>query len=396
MATPRIGGPGIGLNLNGAFGSQLPGSSGSFGPIVSSNAITLAPSQVQPLPAGTFYVSPGPVTSLQWLDPVTTVWRTINATPNAGGFYIDADSGNYRLANLTGTVIGAVITNAGSGYVNGIGTAATGLTITPSAGGSVWVPVVGGVNNGTVTITAGGSNYSFAPTIVCSAPPTGGIPMTAVCTVAAGAINAVSVTNPGAGYTAPATLTVINDYRDSTGSGAVLTAGALVQSGGLAAMYPSGAQNAAFNSLVGGNGVNVVVPVTFTFSPASTTAATSIMNFCLLAAPYGSGTLTISAGGTGEVAGSTATSGTGNLPPAAAANTAGLINGTGIIVPRLPIVQLNISGGVVQAGSHVVLDPGFGLQGTTTVNLIFPPGATQPTGTCQIGGIADTSYVQPF
>ena len=54
------------------------------------------------------------------------------------------NGGNFRLANLTGTPVGALITNAGSGSTNGIGTAATGLTITPSAGGSVWVPVVGG------------------------------------------------------------------------------------------------------------------------------------------------------------------------------------------------------------------------------------------------------------
>lgn len=391
MANPRIGGPNLGLNLNGAFASQLPLPGGVFtaGAIQASNAITLPAGNVQILPSGTFYVMPGPVTSLQFLDPITQIWRTVNSTPQAGGFAVDSDGGNYRLANLTGCPIGAIITNVGSGYTNGIGTAATGLTITPSTGGSVWVPVVGGVNNSTVTITSGGSSYSFAPTLVCSPPPAGGIPMTATCTVSAGAINAVTVTNQGAGYTAAATITVINDYRDTTGSGAVLTAGALVGSGTLAAMYPSGAQNASFVAGTGGNGTALTAAPTFTFAPASTTAATAVMNM------VATGTINITAGGTGVTAGAVAWTGNGSLLPAAAANTAGPISGVGLVTPRLGIIALSVSGGVVQNSNNVIQDPGFGLQ-TGTNNLLFAMASTLPAGTVAVGGISDTSFVQPF
>ena len=70
MALPRIGGGGFPLNLNGAFASQLPlpgpqtASAAQFtaGAVQASNAVTLPSGGVFMLPAGTFYVSPGPVT----------------------------------------------------------------------------------------------------------------------------------------------------------------------------------------------------------------------------------------------------------------------------------------------------------------------------------------------
>src|SRR5262249_59919089 len=123
------------------FASQLPilnvgqtASAAQFtaGAVNASNALHLPAGGTFVVPAGTFYIAPGPVTSLQFLDPVTQIWRAIGATPWAGGFNVDSDGGNYRLANLTGCAIGALITNAGTGLTNGVGTAATGLTITPS------------------------------------------------------------------------------------------------------------------------------------------------------------------------------------------------------------------------------------------------------------------------
>jgi hypothetical protein len=401
MALPRIGGLGLPLNLQGAFGSQVPtpgvaatASSSQFNVAGASNAVTLPAGCVQMLPAGTYYVEPGPVTSLQFLDPASVQWRTINATPLAGGFYVESDGGNYRLANLSGCPIGALITNAGAGYTNGVGAAATGLVITPSAGGSVWVPVVGGAINSTVTITAGGSSYSFPPLLVFSAPPPGGIQATGVCTVSAGAINSVTVTNQGAGYVTAPTITLYNDFRDTTGNGGVLTVNAtLVGSGSLLAMYPSSAQNAAFAAGVGGHGTALTAVPTFTFAPASTTAATAVMNFCLTGftvtaagAAYGAGTFglqTVS----GLVAG------------AAAANTAGPISHTGLTVPRPGLITGTLSGGGIATAGSVVTDPGFGFQavpaltvasaGTTVATTIAQAAAT-------VGGIADTSWVQPF
>ena len=170
MAIPRIGGVGIPLNLTGAIGGPLPQGT-SFAPTKGSNAITLSASEVFALPAGTYLIAAGPYTSIQFLDPVENNWRTINAANSLMPITVDSDGGNYRLANLTGTPIGALITNSGSAYTNGIGTTATGLTVTISAGSSKWVPVVGGAINSTITITAGGTGYLFPPILVIDTPP---------------------------------------------------------------------------------------------------------------------------------------------------------------------------------------------------------------------------------
>jgi hypothetical protein len=401
MALPRIGGGGFPLNLNGAFASQLPllnlqqtASAAQFtaGAVQANNIVSLPAGGSFLLPAGTFYIEPGPVTSLQFLDPVTQIWRTINSTPLAGGFNVDADGGNVRLANLTGCPIGALITNAGTALTNGIGTTATGMTITPSAGGSVWVPVIGGANNTTVAITAAGANYSFAPLLVCSPPPAGGIQMTATCTVTAGTVGAVTVVNQGAGYTAAATITALNDYRDSTGSGAVLTAGALVGSGVLTAMYPSGATNTAFNAGVGGHGTPLTAVPTFTWSPASTISATAVMNFVVTGIAITSFGSTVATGSmfvgmAGAIVGGTR-----------ATNTAGPVADTALTQPRPAWIQPGIGTGSITVTGTVVVDPGFGFQAVPTLGFITAGGliTTSVAATATVGGQTDYSWVQPF
>ena len=406
MALPRIGGKNLPLNLNGAFAAQLPvgaqtATSASFsaGAANASNAVTLQPGGVFLLPAGTFYVEPGAVTSLQFLDPVTQIWRTVNSTPNAGGFNVDADGGNIRLANLTGCVIGAVITNVGTGMTNGIGATTTGLTITPSAGGSVWIPVVGGTNSTAITITTAGSNYSFPPLLVCSPPPAGGVQMTAVCSVAGGSIASVTATNVGAGYTAVPSITVINDFRDTTGSGAVLTPGPLTGSGTLTAMYPSAAANTSFTSLTGGHGSAVTSPVTFTFSAGTSCSAVSIMNFVVTG-------ITVTGGGSGlgTSAALVAVPQAISTARAAGLGGAGLVgNGiqdTGLVFPRPAWIQPLLNSGSVSTTGNLIVDPGFGFQVAPIVTPMIATLATAPsTGiniTSLVGGISDTSWIQPF
>ena len=78
-----------------------------------------------------------------------------------------------------------------------------------------------------LTFTAG-SGYSVAPTLAIAAPPAGGIQATAVAEVLSGAISAVRIINPGAGYlSAPAvTVTAV-----SGGSGGGVTASLNTTSG---------------------------------------------------------------------------------------------------------------------------------------------------------------------
>ena len=363
MAFPRIGGPGIGFSLSNQ----------------ATNAITLPAGNTYIIPAGTYLVTPGPLTFIQYLDPVTGIWRTLPTDGSSDPTIIDSDGANLRLANLTGCPTGALITNAGTGLTNGFGT----VTITPSAGTSVWKSVVGGSINSTVTITAGGSNYTFAPTLIVSAPPAGGIPATATCTISGGAVNAVTVVNQGAGYTAAPTITVVNDPRDTTGSGAVLTVNAtLAGSGTLTAMYPTN-QGTALTS----------VP-TFTFSPASTIAATAIMNFTVTG-------FTVGAGGAayGNAQPFLLYSVGGIVAGSRASNTAGPIADTGLTTPRAAqLAGTSTAGGAITATGVVIVDGGLGFQAVPSLAVVAAGNSLATTigqATATVGGASDTSFLQP-
>lgn len=365
MAFPRIGGAGIPLSLGAAV----------------SNAITLQAGQVYIIPAGTFFAAPGPYTSIQWKDPVSGLWRDINADVGQTPGIIDSEGSLFRLANLTGCPIAALITNAGSGLTNGIGT----VTVIVSSGLSTWQTVVGGAINSTVVITTAGTGYTYPPNLLISAPRgQGGIQATATCSVTGGAITAVTVTNQGAGYTIAPTITVVNDARDLTGTGAVLTVNAtLAGSGTLTALYPVDP------------GTPLTSTPTFTFSPASTIAATAIMNFVVTG-------FTISQAGTGG----------GNAQPfmlvfppkivagTRAANTAGPIADTGLVIPRASWLNgTTTSGGGVQTAGIVIADAGFAHQaapdGFVTPGGTGGPFVTGPWVASTVGGITDTSYLQP-
>ncbi len=70
-----------------------------------------------------------------------------------------------------------------------------------------------------ITVGAGGTGYTTAPTVTISAPPAGGTQATATATVSAGAVTAITVTNPGSGYLAAPTITF-----GGPGTGATATA----------------------------------------------------------------------------------------------------------------------------------------------------------------------------
>jgi hypothetical protein len=256
-----------------------------FGPKTSAfpgQAVSLASGQVYVLPSGQYMVLAGQYTFLQWYDPVSTLWRSIGNTVNSESLLITSDGTNYRLANLTGGVVGAIVTTAGSGYTNGIyypsgfplpiapnwslqlGTAVAPTVSFAAAGGSVpaqGLVVVGGAVATSIAITAAGSGYTRAPTILISPPPTGGLQATADCTISGGVINAVTVRNQGAGYTTAPTITVVNNPQDTTGSGAVLTA-SLTGSGTVTAITVP----------VNGVGMTSVPAITVTGGTAAATA----------------------------------------------------------------------------------------------------------------------------
>src|SRR5215469_6706100 len=96
--------------------------------------VSLGPGQYFYPPAGNYLVSLGGQTLLQTWDPINSNWRNLSPAPQATTA-ISVDGYNYRLINWGGVVAGALITNAGSGGVNGIGPTATGTSVAVAAPG---------------------------------------------------------------------------------------------------------------------------------------------------------------------------------------------------------------------------------------------------------------------
>lgn len=334
------------------------------------------------IPSGQYHLVVGPYTFLQWYDPVTQIWRPVTSVAQSDSFLISSDGYNYRLANLTGGVVGAVITNAGSGYTNGIYPAGTGLgtaaspTCTFAAGGGTILArgnvIIGGAINTTVAITSGGANYTRPPVLIVSPPPLGGVPATMTCTLSGGAINAVTVTNQGAGYTSAPTVTVVPQQGDTTGTGAVLTVNAtLVGSGTLTAIT------------MADNGAGMTSVPAITFSPASTTAATAIM--CFTSTAVTSTGATNLANGSQVLLTSSLTAGSATLTNPAIS--------TGMFVPRM-----GYCAPATAAGAQVILDGGLHQTVVSPVMATNSNGtisAATTYGTNNVGGVSDLSYLLP-
>jgi hypothetical protein len=344
--------------------------------------ITLPTGGLYVLPPGQYMIQPGQYTFVQAFDYVSQIWRNMN-TPVIGNpsQLVTSDGFSVRLANLTGTVVGALVTNGGTGYTNGIyppaaqlGTLAAPKATVAAGGGTnlaLLNVIVGGVINTTVTITAGGKNYLYPPTLIIDQPPVGGVPASAVCTISGGAINAVTVTNAGAGYSAVPKITIMNDPRDTTGTGGVLTVNAtLAQSGAISALT-SADPGAAYTS----------VPA-ISFTPASTSAATAIMCFTATTVTWTGAT---NAGnGNFGIINSTVVAGSSTTTNPAIT--------TGLFVPRIGYTAFSTTASpttttIVDGGLHqVVPNAALNINSNGTV-----AGAT--TTTIAQGGVSDTSYL---
>jgi len=340
------------------------------------------------IPAGQYHVVPGIYTFLQWWDAGTQIWRNMTSPSQPVGFPVSSDGYNWRLANMTGCVVGAVVTNGGTGYTNGIypagtgtGTLASPLCTFAVGGGSIVATgnmVVGGAINTTIAITAGGSNYTRPPVLVIDPPPQGGVPATAVCTLTAGAIAAVTVTNQGAGYSSVPAVRVINGPGDTTGTGARLTVNAtLALTGQLIAITM--ANNGATH--------NAVPAISFTPNPA-TVAATAIMCWTVT---------------TGVAQTAMDHAGTGNIGFVSSTVTAGSSTSTNPSIttdffkPRMGYTALNTTAGggitFLDGGLHQIIPIGiaYALLSDGTV----PASATKVVQT--VGGAAnDLSYLLPL
>ena len=114
---------------------------------------------------------------------------------------------------IYGSTIGLWLAGAGSsstanGYGMGATTLLTGPVVTTNSAGGFSIPNGGllacssGINN--VAVTAGGSGYTAAPTVVFSGG--GGTGVAATATITAGQVTGVAITSSGSGYTAMPTI----------------------------------------------------------------------------------------------------------------------------------------------------------------------------------------------
>lgn len=166
--------------------------------------ITLGSGGVWYPPPGEWLLQTSANICVQWWDPIANTWRNQVSNSNTGD-YFPTDGYNVRLYNMTGTILSAPITAAGSGGVNGIGFAATGAAIAfsaaPAGGITATGYVIVGGSVAAPTITQAGSGFLMPPVVVIDAPPIGGIQATATAALTAGGgIASITMSNVGAGY----------------------------------------------------------------------------------------------------------------------------------------------------------------------------------------------------
>lgn len=376
MASTPMRGAGISLSApNTIFG-------------LSSNELSLGAGRIFNLPAGSFLIDTGPYSFVQFLDPVTQTWQDY-PTDGASVQQVNSDGANYRVINLSGCVIRALVTTAGSGYTNGIyvngvstTTGLAGLTATTSAGGATWTTVVGGAISTTITLVTGGSGYSIAPNVLISAPPAGGIQATAIATISAGAVTGFTVINQGAGYVNAPLITIIPQPFDTATVAATATT-ALTGTGTLTAMYPN------YN----GTPLTAVPTLSFSAAAGSGAVATSVMNFAT------TGITVTNAGVAYAATAAFAVISTGGIVAGTAAYTNPSTQ-AGLTLPRMAQYQgTTTGGGVITATGLVAVDQGIGFQAIPTA-VILPTGTTVPTtgatATFTVGGVTDSTTIQPM
>lgn len=355
---------------------------------VVTNVVALKAGQVQILsPAGWYAVEPGIYTAFQQYDPITTTWRTIGGSGNQAGVeYVYSDGVNYRLANQNGCVVGAVITNVGSGYTST-------PTVTAAAGGAIFKAVIGGAVGQTVTVTNAGTNYTYPPTVQISAPPPGGVQATGYCTLSGSTVSTVTLVDQGAGYSSAPTITFVNDPREGLNGTTV------------------GYSAAAVATLTGSGTITAILcldhgtPIAFTAGSATTIpaltisggggssgAATALMNWSVVGLQSGS-----YANGTSGITGSQAIIVGVDQPTAANSTVLNVSLQAGLVRSRPCFLSAAPSAGVLPAYTAWVVRDGGIYQGTPLL-VIETSQATTPgalvTALATMGYIAsDTSYL---
>jgi len=343
---------------------------------VTTNVVTLSSGQCQLIsPAGWYMVNTGLYTTVQQYDPITGIWRNIGNGDHQGGVrYIYSDGVNYRLANQTGALVGALLTNAGSGYTSA-------PTVTASAGSSIWRAVVGGAVSTTITVTNGGTNYTYPPQVQFAAPPAGGVQATGYSVLTGSAVSSVVVTNQGAGYASAPTVVFVNDPREGVNN---VTQG--YNAAAVATLTGAGTVTAVL-CLDHGQGAQATLPtLAFGGGGGASAAATGIMCWSITA--YAAGTA-----GTG-LSGSVAQISAEDAFPTTAAAYTNPYTQSGLVRTRNANIKAPISSGGITATGAVIYDGGiYTSSPTPLVNATASVVTAAPVVTFTLGGQTDTTYL---
>ena len=338
-----------------------------------SNAVSLPSGATWLIPAGWWFIKPGGLTAYQEYDQILQTWRTVGGGSITSGSleYVWSDGVNFRLANLTGCAVGAIVTTAGSAYTSA-------PTVTASAGSSVWRAVVGGSISTTVTMANQGSGYTYPPTVFISAPPAGGVPATAHATLSSGLVS-VTVDNQGAGYPSPPVVTFINDPREGLNNVALGTGAAAVTT-----LTGSGTVTAVICVDPGVGGQTSTPTLSFSGGGGSSAAATALMCYTITAYTPTAGT-----GFTGDSLLSAI-----DKITASSATTNPAIT-TGWVKTKQAQIIMPESGGAPTATGAKIIDGGI-YTNTSPDPLVTTNGAliTQTvTIAFTMGGATDTSFI---
>jgi hypothetical protein len=340
----------------------------------SSNAMTLNAGDTFVVPAGNYYADlAGPIIT-QFLDPVNQIWNLPRTAPD-GFEVIRSDGYNVRLANLTGCLVAAVVTNQGSGYSQAT------ATCVASAGGSTWQPIVGGQLS-LSTISVAGGNYGVPPILMIPPPPYPGVQATGYTTITSGTVSGVTLDNVGAGYLSTPTVVVVPSPFDPN-----LAAG-ITQASVVLTRIGTGSISAILCLNPGASVATSGVSLTIAGAGGSGATATAVQMLEMV-------------GGTSVAAGAGFTSGVagfstiGGIPTATAVVTNPLIEGRAF-VPRPAQALLAMVGGSFTSVS-AIYDGGLFLG--TPSSIISQSGGAIPTTaasvTATLGAGPGTFRLQP-
>lgn len=182
------------------------------------------------VPDGSFILRMDAQSVLQWFDANSGLWRITDSGETNSPVQIDSDGTNFRVVNISGTILGANITNGGTGYATGDTFALTAPAAGTPSRTAKGTMIIGG--SLTYTVVSGGTGYSnpmfiIQPPQLCGGAYGLSLPAyIASCTVTSGVISAPTGGYAGAGYVQAPTVTVIDAVPSgiTPGSGAIVTA----------------------------------------------------------------------------------------------------------------------------------------------------------------------------